>query len=124
MKKGMKKGWKIALISLGSLLGLVVLAVGIVLWQVFTPSQLTRIVNNLASRYVNCETHFERVDLTLFKTFPDAGLRIDEVYIVNPVEGAPSDTVARIGSLTVGVDVKRFLKDKEVVVHQVLYLDY
>ena len=123
MKKGMKKGWKIALISLGSLLGLVVLAVGIVLWQVFTPSQLTRIVNNLASRYVNCETHFERVDLTLFKTFPDAGLRIDEVYIVNPVEGAPSDTVARIGSLTVGVDVKRFLKEKEVVVHQVLLED-
>ena len=115
--------WKIALISLGSLLGLVLVAVGVVLWLVFTPSQLTRIVNRLADKYVACETRFGRVNLTLFKTFPDAGLQIDDVYVVNPVAGAPDDTVARIGNLTVGVDVKRYLKAKEVVVHQVLLSD-
>jgi hypothetical protein len=116
----MKKGWKIALISLGSLLGLVIVAAAVVLWLVFTPSQLTKIVNNLAGKYVTCETHFGRVNLTLFKTFPDAGLTIDDVYVVNPMQGAPSDTVASVGNLTVGVDVKRYLKEKEVVVHQVL----
>ena len=119
----MKKGWKITLISLGSLLGLVVIVVGVALWLVFTPSQLTKIVNNLAGRYVECETHFGRVNLTLFKTFPDAGLAVDDVYVVNPMEGAPSDTVARIGKLTVGVDVKKYLKEKEVLVHQVLLDD-
>ena len=116
----MKKGWKIALISLGSLLGLLVVVVAVALWLVFTPSQLTKIVNSLADRYVQCETNFGRVNLTLFKTFPDAGLTVDDVYVVNPVAGAPSDTVARIGNLTVGVDVKRYLKEKEVLVHQVL----
>ena len=121
--KVMKKGWKIALILLGSLLGLVVIVVAVALWLVFTPSQLTKIVNNLAGKYVLCESHFERVNLTLFRTFPDAGLRVDNVYIVNPTEGAPSDTVARLGSLTVGVDVKKYLKEKEVVVHQVLVDD-
>lgn len=116
----MKKGWKIALISLGSLLGLVVVVVAVALWLVFTPSQLTKIVNNLAGKYVQCETHFGRVNLTLFKTFPDAGLQVDDVYVINPMFGAPSDTVAHIGSLTVGVDVKKYLKEKEVIVHQVL----
>lgn len=116
----MKRGWKITLITLGSLVGLVVVVVAVALWLVFTPSQLTRIVNSLAGRYVACETHFGRVNLTLFKTFPDAGLTVDDVYVVNPMEGAPSDTVAHIGHLTVGVDVKRYLKEKEVVVHQVL----
>ena len=119
----MKKGWKIALVSVCSLLGLVVVALAVALWLVFTPSQLTKIVNNLAGRYVQCDTHFERVNLTLFKTFPDAGLKVDNVCLVNPMPGAPSDTVARLGSLVVGVDVKRYLKEKEVVVHQVLLED-
>ncbi len=119
----MKKGWKITLISLGSLLGLVIVVLAVALWLVFTPSQLTKIVNRLASDYVTCDTHFGRVNLTLFKTFPDAGLTIDNVYVVNPMEGAPCDTVASIGNLTVGVDVKKYLKEKEVVVHQVLLDD-
>lgn len=119
----MKKGWKIALITLGSLLGLVVVVVAVALWLVFTPAQLTKIVNRVAANYVLAETHFDRVDLTLFKTFPDAGLKVDNVYIVNPMEGAPSDTVARIGSLTLGVDVKAFLKENKVIVHQVLIDD-
>ena len=119
----MKKGWKIALISLGSLLGLVIVVVAVALWLVFTPAQLTKIVNRVAANYVQAETHFDRVDLTLFKTFPDAGLKIDNVYIVNPMDGAPNDTVARIGSLTLGLDVKAFLKENKVIVHQVLVDD-
>ena len=116
----MKKGWKIALISVGSLLGLVIVVVAVALWLVFTPSQLTRIVNKVAANYVTCETHFGRVNLTLFKTFPDVGLRIDEVEVVNPMEDAPSSEVAYIDNLTVGIDLKKYLKEKEVVVHQVL----
>lgn len=116
----MAKWLKVTLISLGSLLGLAVIVVAVALWLVFTPSQLTKIVNNLAGRFVTCETHFGRVNLSLFKTFPDAGLKISDVYVINPMNGAPSDTVAYIGDLTVGVDVKRYLKEKEVLVHQVL----
>lgn len=117
----MKKGWKIALISLGSLLGVAVLAVGVAMYMVFSPKQLTKIVNRLAGEYVECETRFGEVDLTLFKTFPDAGLKVSDVYVINPTEGAPGgDVVAYIGDLTVGVDVKKFLKEGTVVVHQVL----
>ena len=117
----MKKGWKIALISLGSLLGVLLLAVCIALYVVFNPRQLTKIVNRLAADYVMCETKFGEVDLTLFKTFPDAGLKVSDVYVINPMEGAPGgEVVAYVGNLTVGVDVKKFLKEGNVVVHQVL----
>lgn len=116
----MKKGWKIALITLGSLLGVVLIVVGVALWLVFTPSQLTKIVNKVAAEYVTCETHFGRVNLTLFKTFPDVGLTVNEVEVVNPMEGAPTAEVAYIDQLTVGLDLKKFLKEKEVEVHQVL----
>lgn len=117
----MKKGWKIALISLGSLLGVVLLVVCIGLYLIFSSKQLTKIVNRLAGDYVLCETKFGEVDLTLFKTFPDAGLKVSDVYVINPMEGAPGgEVVAYVGSLTVGVDVKKFLKEGAVVVHQVL----
>ena len=111
------------MIAVGSLVGVIALVVGIALWLVFTPSRLTKIVNDLAGKYMTCETRFEKVDLTLFKTFPDAGLKVEGVCIVNPTEGAPSDTVATIGSLTVGVDVKRFLKENKVTVHQIVVED-
>ena len=125
-----KKGWKITWITLGSLLGLVVVTVVVALWLVFTPSKLNKIVNGLLGNFITCDAPFGKVDLTLLSTFPDAGLRIDSVVIVNPMkdwdgdpEFTPSDTLAFVGSLTVGIDVKAFLKENKVVVHQVILED-
>lgn len=123
-----KKGWKITWIALGSLLGLVVVTVVVALWLVFTPSKLTKIVNGLAGNFITCDAKFGNVDLTLLSTFPDAGLKIEDVVIVNPGKGPivdykQNDTVARIGSLTVGIDVKAFLKENKIIVHQVVLED-
>lgn len=115
----MKKGIKIALISLGSLLGLVVVTVAVACWLVFTPARLTSIVNKLSDKYLLCQSHFDKVDLTLFKTFPDAGLELHNVVLVNPTQGAPSDTLASISNLTVGINLKQFLASRQVVVHQI-----
>lgn len=120
-----KKGWKITWIALGSLLGLVVLTVVVALWLVFTPSKLTKIVNGMVGNFITCDAKFGNVDLTLLSTFPDAGLKIEDVVIVNPGKGpivdyVQNDTVAKIGSLTVGIDVKAFLKENKVIVHQVV----
>lgn len=123
-----KKGWKITWIALGSLLGLVVVTVAVALWLVFTPSKLTKIVNGLVGNFITCDAKFGNVDLTLLSTFPDAGLKIEDVVIVNPGKGPivdykQNDTVAKIGSLTVGIDVKAFLKENKVIVHQVVLED-
>ena len=115
----MKKGWKIALISVGSLLGLILIAVVVACWLLFSPSRLTTIVNKLADEHILCENHFEKVDLSLFKTWPNVGVEVENVVLVNPYElpadnalaasAVQNDTLARVRSLTVGLDLKAFL---------------
>lgn len=112
----MKKPLKITLISIGSLLGLVIVAVLVACWLIFTPARLTSIVNSLAEKYVHCESDFEKVDLTLFKTFPNVGLDIQNVRLVNPTEGALSDTLMKVDDLTVSLDLKAFLSNGDIKV--------
>lgn len=115
-RRKMKKGLKIALVSLASLLGLVVVAVALVAWIVLTPARLTSMVNRLADKFITCESHFESVDLTLVKSFPYVGLEVENVYVVNPIPGAPSDTVASVDKLVVGFNLREFLKNKNIEV--------
>lgn len=125
----MKKGWKIALISLGSLIGTIAIVVAVVCWLLFTPARLTSIVNKLSDKYLLCENHFGKVSLSLFKTWPDAGLEVEDVVLINPyrlpegnalaANAVQNDTLARIKSLTVGIDLKTFLKDRSIIVRQI-----
>ncbi|MDY5969562.1 MAG: AsmA-like C-terminal region-containing protein [Bacteroidales bacterium] len=117
-RKKIKKGWKIALLSVGSLVTLMAIAVCVACWLVFTPARLTGIVNKLSSKFLVCESHFERVDLTLFKTFPNVGLEIKQVQLIYPKVGAPDDTLASIDNLTVGLNLKAFLKSRDILVQQ------
>lgn len=129
----MKKFCKVALISLCSILGLVVIVAAVACWLVFTPARLTSIVNKLAGDYLICENQFEQVDLTLFKTYPNVGLDIKNVVLVSPYtvpdnnvlasQATPNDTLVHIGSLTVGIDLKAFLKDRSIVVRQLRLCD-
>lgn len=121
-RRKMKRGWKITLISLASLLGLLLVVVVVVMWLVLTPARLTAVVNKLADKYVLCESHFDNVDLTLVKTFPYVGLDIEGVRIVNPMEGAPSDTVARVEHLAVGINLREYLMHSNIEVTK-LHLD-
>lgn len=113
-RKGMKKGLKISLVSLGYLLGVVLVCVILLLWTLLTPSKLTTVVNKLADKYITCETQFDNVDLTLFKTFPYVGLKVEGVSVVNPMQGAPNDTVAYIDELALGVNLREYLKNKNI----------
>lgn len=118
----MKKWIKVLLCSLGSLLGLVVVAVCVICWLVFTPAKLTAIVNDLSDKYLKCDASFNNVHLSLFKTFPYAGLKVSDAVLINPMEGADNDTLASVSQLVVGVDVKSFLRNGDVVVKE-LQLD-
>ncbi|KWW30989.1 MAG: hypothetical protein AUK63_672 [bacterium P3] len=114
----MNKGVKLTLISLGSLLGLVLIVVGVALWLVFTPSRLTAIVNRLSAQYIPCESRFQSVDLTLFSTYPDLGLELRDVALLNHLDGAPGDTLLYVGRLVVGIDLKAYLTKRNIIVRQ------
>ena len=108
----MKKALKIFGITLGCIILLLAIVIGSALWVVFTPERLTPIVRNVASEYVKCEHHIGKVELTFFSTFPHFGLAIDSLTVVNPVEGAPSDTVAHIPQSVLSVDVMALLNEQ------------
>mgnify|MGYP003302375704 CR=1 FL=1 len=108
----MKKALKIFGITLGCIILLLAIVIGSALWVVFTPERLTPIVRNVASEYVKCEHHIGKVELTFFSTFPHFGLAIDSIILVNPVEGAPSDTVLSVPHAVTSVDVMALLNEK------------
>lgn len=114
----MNKTLKIALISLGSFLGLVLLTIAIVCWFVVTPARLTSIVKNQAPNFINCDFNIEKADLTVFKTFPKVGLEINDVVLVNPMVGSPSDTLAYIDECVISVDVKKFLDESHILIDE------
>ncbi|MBQ2438581.1 MAG: hypothetical protein II267_01680 [Paludibacteraceae bacterium] len=108
----MKKALKIFAVALSSIIGLVLLVIGLAVWVVFTPERLTPIVRNVASEYVKCEHHIGKVELTFFSTFPHFGLAIDSIIVVNPMEGAPSDTVLSVPHAVTSVDVMALLNEQ------------
>lgn len=114
----MNKALKITLISLVSFLGLVLLTIAIACWFVVTPARLTSIVKNQAPNFINCDFNIEKADLTIFKSFPKVGLEINDVVLMNPMVGSPSDTLAYIDECVVSVDVKKFLNEKQILIDE------
>lgn len=113
----MKRALKIIGISLGSILGVAIAAVCVAIWFVFTPQKLTPIVKSYIPDYVTCQTDLDTVDVTFFSTFPHFGIRIHDLALINPMDGAQSDTVAYIEDFVATVDVKEYLSNNNVVIN-------
>ena len=113
----MKKGLKITLISLLSLLGLVIVGAAIVIWSLLSPARLTKLVNKEVPNFLNCDFHIEKADLTFFKTFPHIGLDLHHLLLTNPVYGAPTDTLLYVKSCATSLNIRELLKNKHIEVH-------
>ncbi|MBR7154128.1 MAG: AsmA family protein, partial [Paludibacteraceae bacterium] len=98
------------------------------IYLVFTPERLTPIARQVADKYVACDHEIGEVDLTFFSTFPYFGVSVKDVYLINPMKGAQSDTLLAVPELIASVKlldaidgnvyVKRFvLKDAEANVY-------
>ena len=111
-------GW-----TLLSLVVVVVVAVTIVCYVVFTPAHLTPIARQAADKFITCQHEIGSVDLTFFSTFPRFGLRADGLLLINPKAGAQNDTVVYAQTLTATVDVMAFLKQQDLHIHEVLLDD-
>ena len=113
----MKKTWKITWISLASLLGIVLLIIAIALFLLLNPKRLTSLVNKYASNFITCEYNFGEVNLSLFKTFPNIGLEINDLTVINPTENSPSDTLASVKECLVSLNIKKMLFDDEIIIN-------
>jgi len=113
----MKKAYKVTWISLASILGVIIIALIIALYLVLSPKRLTSLVNKYASKVITCEYNIGKVDLTLFKTFPDVGLEIKDLVLINPTQGWTTDTLAAIDECLLSVNLKKILFEDEIIVN-------
>ncbi len=111
----MKKFIKIFLISFLSFLGVLVIAIGVVIWIVFTPEKITPIVRKQAAKYLSCKSEIGSVELTFFSTFPNFGLKVSEFALINPIAGSMSDTLVRVNKLVGVIDARAYWKKKNIV---------
>ena len=116
----MKKPVKITLISLTSLLAVTIMAVGIAIAVILSPKQLSKIVNKVAKDYILCDYHIGNTGLTIFKTFPQLSVNIEDVVLINPVVGAPTDTLLSVKHCLATLDIKELLKNQQIVVSKFL----
>lgn len=105
----MKKFFKILGITLASLVGIVLIAVGITCYVIFSPKQITPIVNRVADSLLTCPHELEEVNLTFFRTFPHFGVEVKGLYVINPMDGAQSDTLLAAPDVLVDIDIKQYL---------------
>ena len=112
----MKKFIKVFFISLLSLLGVLIVAISVVIWIVFTPERITPIVRKQAAKYISCKSEIGSVELTFFSTFPNFGLKIRDFALINPVAGSMSDTLVRVNELVGVVDAKAYWKRKDIII--------
>ncbi len=114
----MKKPLKITLISLGSILAIVFIAIAVAVWFVFTPKKLTPIVRDVLQKNIKCQTQLEEVELTFFSTFPNFEINVNKILLKNPVSGSQSDTLLYINNLLGTIDPLRFVFDKELIINE------
>ena len=113
----MKKAYKVTWISLASVVGVVLITVLIALYLVLSPKRLTSLVNKYAANFITCEYNIGKVDLTLFKSFPNVGLEIDDLVLINDSDSWESDTLAAIDECVVSLNIKKLLFDDAIIVN-------
>ena len=115
MKPKLKKALKITGISLGSLIGLVIILVLVVCWIVFSPSGLTKVAEKAIDKYSPARAKIDNVDLTLVGTYPFLGFRLNGLVVYDDMETSPYDTLAAIDEFTVTVDFKTLYKERKII---------
>lgn len=125
--RGLKKGLKI---GLGIFLGLWAVVI-VVLQVVLNSGFLTKNINRIAAEYVDGSITFGRVSASMFRSFPNLNLEIDDFSVVYPHDrfadfdslgiygrlldagrGAESDTLMSFRNLSVSVNYVNALAGK------------
>lgn len=83
MNPGLRKSLKIALVSLGTLIVILLIGITVAINFIFTSEKLTPVVLRVANTSMNARLDMERVELTFFSTFPRLGLELTEGSLVS-----------------------------------------
>ena len=82
--------------SLGSVLAILLIAIIIAVWFVFTPQRLTPIVRDILQKNIRCQSQLDEVELTFFSTFPNFNIKINQFTLTNHIQGSKLDTLLQL----------------------------
>lgn len=119
----MKKSVKITLISFASVIGLILVALGIVCITFLSSSRLTKIVNKEVPKFITCNFKIDKADLTIVKTFPYVGIDLHNVILLNPMFGCPSDTLLHVKHCTAAINIRELVKNNHIILKKLLLND-
>lgn len=121
MKKRTKGILKIAGISFGSLIVLILIAITVAINFVFTPSRLTPVVLKTANQALNAKLEMKSVELTFFFTFPRFGLKLVDGSLVSKVFSdtawQKTDSLLSFGKCVVVVNPIDYLINKKITLN-------
>lgn len=121
MKKRTKGILKIAGISFGSLIALILIAITVAINFVFTPSRLTPVVLKTANQALNAKLEMKSVELTFFSTFPRFGLKLVDGSLVSKVFSdtawQKTDSLLAFGKCVVVVNPIDYLINKKITLN-------
>ncbi len=109
----MKKFLKISAITLASLIAVIAIAFPILCFNIFSPSKLTKIVNNNANKFITSDFKIERAELTFFKSFPKVGIDLQNTTL----KDINSDTLLYAKSLIAAIDIREYFRNNKVVIN-------
>ena len=119
----MKKTLKILGITIGSLLGLIIIVASIAIWIVFTPERLTPIANKYLGKMLSCEYQLNSAELTFFSTFPYFCVDINEFALYNSKTSSSSDTLLSVPKVRASIDLMSLVKENEIIVDEAFLMD-
>lgn len=104
------------------LLGLFLVLI-IAVWYIFTPEKFTSIVNNQAEKYLSCQTNIEKVEPTFFSSFPNFGLELTNVSLIENINHSKTDTLLYSAKCIVSFNVTDYLLDDNITLKSLLVKD-
>ena len=122
-KPKMKKFLKITGITSACILGTFLVLVLVLQYIVFPSSRLKPMVEEAMADYITCDYEIDKVELTYFSTFPKFGVQIEGFRLINPVEGAPNDTLISLPKGLASVDLSDMLFSNTMTLSKIKAID-
>ena len=110
-------------IYLSILVSFVLIVLCSVIWFVFTPGKLTPLIKKQLPSLITCKSEIEDVELTFFSTFPEFGVKINNLQLISPTKNASNDTLLNAESIIGIVDVSEFLFHNKVIIKKIELID-
>lgn len=121
MKKKTKKilGWTLIPLASIILLLVLVLAFAPLIVQTYINSDSgTQKVNELASKYLDAQIEFKKINLKIWKNMPNIELELRNAEIISQALTSDlSDTLLKLDTLSISVNTIEFLKNRNIIVN-------